>query len=85
MNQSLGERIDEDVYEMKKSITMAKAICASLSACNVTTSSNNPTREGYNNNLSPHEHAFNLTSEEVRYGSLSERYEVRGGDCGGSD
>ena len=85
MNQSLGARIDGGVYEMKKSITMAIAVCASLSACNLTTSSNNPTREGYNNNLSPHEHAFNLTSEEVRYGSLSERYEVRDGDCGGSD
>lgn len=46
---------------------------------------NGPTRQGYNNNISPHKHAFDLNTEQVRYGNYSERYEVRDGDCGGSD
>lgn len=46
-----------------------------------------PTRDGYYNNISPHKHAFELVSSPhpVRYGKKSERFEVRDGDCGGSD
>lgn len=48
---------------------------------------NAPTRDGYNNNISPHAHAFALVSNPnpVRYGQFSERYELRDGDCGESD
>lgn len=46
-----------------------------------------PTRDGYENNISPNKHNFRLVSKPhpVRYGQISERYEVRDGDCGGSD
>ena len=46
-----------------------------------------PTRAGYFNNISPYKHAFEIVSSPhpVRYGNNSERFEVRDGDCGGSD
>ncbi|MCB2128309.1 MAG: heparin lyase I family protein [Rhodobacteraceae bacterium] len=38
-------------------------------------------------NISPHKHAFARVGapHPVRYGEMSERYELRQGDCGGSD
>jgi hypothetical protein len=58
-------------------------------AANWNNNSNNlgPTRDGYVNNISPHKHSFALVSqpEPVRYGETSERYELRDGDCGGTD
>lgn len=72
-----------------------------LISCGATTGDNKPqevsvaaggselrfgsTRSGYFNNISPHRHAFAITSSPVRYGARAERYEVRWGDCGGSD
>ena len=46
---------------------------------------NGYTRKGWNNNISPKKWNFTLANDIVRYGTLSERYEVRDGDCGGSD
>lgn len=42
---------------------------------------------GYQLNETPHKHGFRYTKsgEPVRRGSLAERFEVRSGDCGGSD
>lgn len=42
---------------------------------------------GYDRLFSPHEHAFRFaeTPEPVRRGTRSERFELRDGDCGGSD
>ena len=55
--------------------------------CNFNCSKDKPTRDGYQNNISPYKHAFELVSypHPVRYGKKSERFEVRDGDCGGSD
>ena len=55
--------------------------------CNFNCSKDKPTRDGYWNNISPYKHAFELVSSPhpVRYGKKSERFEVRDGDCGGSD
>ena len=55
--------------------------------CNFNCSKDKPTRDGYWNNISPYKHAFKLVSHPhpVRYGKKSERFEVRDGDCGGSD
>lgn len=42
---------------------------------------------GYDRNETPHVHGFRFTTagEPVRRGNRAERYEVRHGDCGGSD
>ena len=47
-------------------------------------SNSGPTMSGYNNYLSPWTYAFEIVEKPhpVRYGSTSERYELREGDCG---
>src|SRR6056297_3859374 len=40
---------------------------------------------GYWSNQSPRRYSFGKTSEPVRYGATAERFEVRWGDCGGTD
>jgi hypothetical protein len=47
-------------------------------------SNSGPTMSGYNNYLSPWKYAFEIVEKPhpVRYGSTSERYELRYGDCG---
>ncbi len=43
--------------------------------------------DGYSRNLMPHSHGFrySVDGEPVRAGLVSERYELRDGDCGGDD
>ena len=46
-----------------------------------------PTPRGYERLFSPHPHAYRISryKEPVRRGVVSERFELRDGDCGGSD
>ncbi len=44
-----------------------------------------PAPEGYWSNQSPRQYAFGKTTVPVRYGATAERFEVRWGDCGGTD
>ena len=43
--------------------------------------------DGYELNITPHKHGFRYTTdgEPTRRGEVAERFEVRHGDCGGSD
>ncbi len=74
---------------MKKSLFPINLILA-LSACMTNTASvsrNADAPNGYLRNLMPHSHGFQYSSdgEPVRAGLVSERYELRDGDCGGDD
>lgn len=62
----------------------------SLSGCMTDTTSvsrNADAPVGYQRNLMPHAHGFRYSAdgEPVRAGLVSERYELRDGDCGGGD
>ncbi len=65
-------------------ILLAVSACVSDST-SVQRSANAPL--GYYRALTPHEHGFrySVEGEPVRAGQVSERYELRDGDCGGSD
>jgi hypothetical protein len=74
---------------MNKLILSALAV-ALLSACMSDTtpvSRNANAPAGYLRNLMPHLHGFrySVDGEPVRAGLVSERYELRDGDCGGDD
>lgn len=74
---------------MSRAFLLTILICA-LSACMTDTGGvlrNADAPNGYLPNLMPHAHGFrySIEGEPVRAGLVSERYEVREGDCGGTD
>lgn len=62
------------------------ALCIALQLTPGVAAADNPPR-GYERILSPHDHAFRYTrqGEPNRRGKRAERFELRDGDCGGSD
>lgn len=69
---------------MKLSLILSVLACCGVSGA-FAQSSGLP--DGYVRNLTPHSHGvrFSTGAEPVRAGRISERYELRHGDCGGDD